>query len=155
VAFYPRLEPRLSVRYKTGEESSIKVAYTMNYQYIQLASISPTSLPTDVWIPSSDLIKPQQSQQFNLGYFFNFKKHMFEASVEVYFKDMKNLIEYREGADISDNIDDNTDNQLVVGDGNSYGIELFLKKVIGRFNGWVGYTLSYSNRVFPDINDIV
>jgi hypothetical protein len=118
-----------------------------------LASISPVALPTDVWIPSSDKLKPQQSQQFNIGYFFNFKKHMFEASVEVYYKDMKNLIEYKEGAEVSDDIKDNTDNQIVQGDGVSYGIEFFLKKVIGNFNGWVGYTLSYADRTFPDIND--
>ena len=153
VAYYPRLEPRLSVRYKTGEESSIKAAYTLNYQYIQLASISPVALPTDVWIPASDRLLPQQSQQLNLGYFFNFKKHMFEASVEVYYKDMKNLIEYKEGAEVADDINDNVDNQIVSGDGVSYGIEFFLKKVIGRFNGWIGYTLSYTDRTFPDIND--
>jgi hypothetical protein len=153
VAYYPRLEPRLSVRYKTGEESSIKAAYTLNYQYIQLASISPVALPTDVWIPASDVLLPQQSQQLNLGYFFNFKKHMFEASVEVYYKDMKNLIEYKEGAEVADDINDNVDNQIVSGDGVSYGVEFFLKKVIGRFNGWIGYTLSYTDRTFPDIND--
>lgn len=153
VAFYPRLEPRFSVRYATGEESSIKAAYTLNYQYIQLASISPTALPTDVWIPASDKLEPQQSQQINLGYFFNFNKHMFEASVEGYYKDMKNLIEYKEGAEVSNDINDNTDNQIVAGDGISYGIEFFLKKVQGRFNGWVGYTLSFADRTFPDINN--
>lgn len=153
VAFYPRLEPRFSARFTTGEESSIKAAYTLNYQYIQLASISPTALPTDVWIPASDKLKPQQSQQINLGYFFNFNKHMFEASVEGYYKDMKNLIEYKEGAEVSDDINDNTDNQIVAGDGVSYGIEFFLKKVQGRFNGWIGYTLSFADRTFPDINN--
>jgi hypothetical protein len=153
VAFYPRLEPRFSMRYKTGEESSVKAAYTLNYQYIQLASISPVSLPTDVWIPASDVLLPQESQQFNLGYFFNFNKHVFEASVEVYYKGMKNLIEYKEGADVSDDVNDNVDNQIVSGDGQSYGVEFFLKKVIGRFNGWIGYTLSYTDRQFPDIND--
>jgi hypothetical protein len=152
VAFYPRLEPRFSLRYMTGEASSIKAAYTLNYQYIQLASISPVALPTDVWIPASDKLLPQQSQQWNIGYFFNFKKHIFEASVELYYKDMQNLIEYKEGAEVSDDINDNTDNQIVAGRGTSYGIEFFLKKVLGRFNGWIGYTLSYSNRVFPDIN---
>jgi hypothetical protein len=78
---------------------------------------------------------------------------MFEASVEIYYKKMQNLIEYAEGSEPSDDINDNSDNQLVVGDGDSYGIEFFLKKVVGKFNGWVGYTFSYSNRVFPDIND--
>jgi hypothetical protein len=153
VAYYPRLEPRLSLRYKTGEESSIKLAYTLNYQYIQLASISPVSLPTDVWIPASDKLLPQQSQQFNLGYFFNFKKHMFEASIEGYYKNMKNLIEYKEGAEVSDDINNNVDNQIVAGDGVSYGVEFFLKKVIGSFNGWIGYTLSYTDRTFPDVNN--
>lgn len=153
VVTYPRLEPRFSVRYKTGKESSIKAAYTLNYQYLQLASISPISLPTDVWVPSSDKITPQESQQFNLGYFINIKEHTYEASVELYYKAMNNLIEYADGSEPSDDINDNPDNQLVVGDGTSYGIEFFLKKVKGRFNGWIGYTLSYSDRVFPDIND--
>ena len=153
VVTYPRLEPRVSIRFKTTKNSSIKAAYTLNYQYIQLASISTVSLPTDVWIPSSDKIKPQQSQQFNLGYFFNFNKNMFEASVEGYYKIMNNLVEYAEGSEPSDDVNDNPDNQLVEGDGETYGIEFFLKKVTGKVNGWIGYTYSFSNRQFPDIND--
>jgi hypothetical protein len=153
VSFYPRIEPRFSVRYKTGKESSIKAAYTLNFQYIQLASISPISLPTDVWVPSSDRIEPQRSDQVNLGYFINLKDHMYEASAEIYYKWMGNLVEYADGAEAANDINDNADNQLVVGDGYSYGLELFFKKVQGKFNGWVGYTLSFSNRIFPDINN--
>lgn len=152
VAFYPRLEPRLSIRYKTGKESSIKAAYTLNYQYIQLASISPVSLPTDVWVPSSDIIEPQRSEQINLGYFQNINDHTYEASAELYYKWMDNLVEYAEGAEAANDINDNPDNQLVSGSGYSYGLELFLKKVKGKFNGWIGYTLSFSNRDFPDLN---
>ena len=153
VVTYSGLEPRLSFRYKTGVGQSIKGAYTRNFQYIQLASISPLSLPTDIWIPSSQLLKPQQGNQFNLGYFRNFKNNVYETSVEVYYKSMNNLIEYKEGAQPDDNINDNVDNNITTGKGNSYGLELFLKKVNGKFNGWIGYTLSKTTRTFPDIND--
>lgn len=153
VADYNGLEPRISTRFKIDKKSSIKAAFTRNYQYIHLASLSGLSLPTDVWVPSSDRIRPQEGTQYNIGYFRNFKENTFETSVEVYYKDMKNLVEYREGAAPENDVNDNPDNQLVHGDGTSYGVELFLKKRLGKTTGWIGYTWSKTERVFEDINN--
>lgn len=153
VVTYSGLEPRISFRYKTGAYQSIKGAFTRNFQYLQLASISPLSLPTDIWIPSSQLLKPQIGNQYNIGYFRNFKNNLYEASAELYYKTMKNLVEYKDGAQPDDNLGDNVDNNLTVGKGNSYGLELFLKKVSGPLNGWIGYTLSKTTRTFAEIND--
>ena len=153
VADYGGLEPRISMRYRLPHESSIKAAYTLNYQYIHLASLSGVALPTDTWIPSSDRVKPQIGTQYNLGYFRNFKENLYEASVEVYYKDMNNLVEYREGAAPENDVNDNADNQLVFGDGYSYGAEFFLKKRTGKLNGWIGYTWSKTDRIFDDLNN--
>ncbi len=152
IASYSGLEPRFSFRVKTGHTHSIKGAYTRNFQYLQIASVSPLSLPTDVWIPSSDRLRPQLGNQYNIGYFRNFKNNLYETSVEFYYKDMNNLIEYKEGVQPDDNLGDNIDNNIVNGKGNSYGMEVFLKKVSGDLNGWIGYTLSKTTRTFADIN---
>ncbi|MCW3076521.1 MAG: TonB-dependent receptor plug [Bacteroidetes bacterium] len=152
VANYNGLEPRLSARYSLNPSSSIKASYSRNFQYIHLATISSVSLPTDVWMPCTELIKPQESNQYALGYFKNFKENMFETSVEVYYKTMSNQIEYKEGAQPSDNVYDNPDNAFTFGKGWAYGAEFFLKKRMGKFSGWIGYTLSWTWRQFAEIN---
>lgn len=152
VANYNGLEPRLSLRWSTGRHSSLKASYTRNFQYIHLASISSISLPTDIWMPSTEVIKPQQSNQYAMGFFKNLADNMFETSVEVYYKTMSNQIEYKEGAQPTDNIYDNPDNAFTFGRGWAYGAEFFLKKSKGRFTGWIGYTLSWTWRQFTDIN---
>ncbi len=149
---YNHIEPRISVRYTLSELSSIKAAFTQNYQYIHLASVTGVNLPTDIWFPSTSLVKPQFGTQYSIGYFRNFKKNVFETSVELYYKEMKNQIEYKEGASPEDNIKNNTDNNFTFGTGQSYGIEFFVNKKSGKFTGWVGYTLSYTLRKFPEIN---
>ncbi len=146
-------EPRISARFGLNTKSSIKASYTRNYQYIHLASLSSVSLPTDVWMPSTSIVKPQLGNQYAIGYFRNFANDMFETSVETYYKTMENQVEYKEGALPEDGAKDNLDYSFTFGSGESYGIELFLKKRLGKFNGWVGYTLSYTTRVFPELND--
>ncbi len=153
VAFYQGLEPRFSIRYKLGDNTSIKASYTQNYQYLHLASLASTSLPADLWVPSSDRVKPQFATQYALGFFQNFKNNMFETSVEVYYKSLKNLIEYAEGAIIGNNVNDNPDNSFVFGNGEAYGTEFFVKKNSGKFTGWLGYTLSWTTFQFDDINN--
>lgn len=153
IAFYQGLEPRLSFRYLLPDNSSIKGGYAYNYQYVHLVTLSAVSLPTDIWFPSTDKAKPEQGFQTSLGYFRNFDKDRYEASVEVYYKGMKNLIEFQEGALPGDNVNDNTDNLLVYGDGWAYGAEFFLKKAEGAFTGWIGYTWAKTERRFPDINE--
>lgn len=152
VASYGGLEPRASMRYTLNRSSSVKASFTQNYQYIHLASLSAISLPTDVWVPSSTLVRPQFGTQYALGYFKNFMKDMFETSVEVYYKEMKNQVEYKEGAMPEDGVNDNLDYSFTFGTGESYGAEFFLKKRLGKFSGWIGYTLSYTTRQFPEIN---
>lgn len=153
IQFYNGLEPRLSTRYSLGRNSSLKAGWAYNYQYIHLTSLSAVSLPTDIWYPSTDVAKPQKGYQASIGYFQNWKDDQYEASVEVYYKDLRNLIEYKDGALPSDNINDNTDNLLVFGRGYSYGAEFFLRRNFGKLNGWIGYTWSKTERVFDAIND--
>lgn len=150
---YLGLEPRASLKYALNETSSMKAAFTRNLQFVHLTSFSPLGLPTDLWIPSSELVKPQVGYQYNLGYFRNFQDDAFEASVEVYYKDLLNQIEYKEGELPQDGALNNVDNQLTFGTGQSYGLELFVKKRFGKTSGWLGYTLSKTTRQFTEILD--
>jgi hypothetical protein len=152
IKFYNGLEPRISFRWLLKDKSSIKGGYSYNYQYVHLTSLSAVSLPTDIWYPSTDKAKPQQGWQASLGYYRNFLDDKYEASVEVYYKGMKNLIEYAEGVLPGDNVNDNTDNYLVFGKGWAYGAEFFLKRTFGKLTGWVGYTWAKTEREFPDLN---
>jgi hypothetical protein len=149
---YDGPEPRAGFRYLLNKTSSIKGAYTYHYQYVHLTSLSAVSLPTDIWFPTTDIAKPQQGYQATLGYFKNFKEDKWETSVEVYYKGLKNLIEYKDGAQPSDNVSDNTDNLLTFGVGRSYGIEFFIKRNYGKLTGWIGYTLAKTERKFAEIN---
>ncbi|HWY11201.1 MAG TPA: TonB-dependent receptor, partial [Bacteroidia bacterium] len=149
---YNGLEPRISIRYAFTKSFSIKASYTRNYQYIHLATMSSVSLPTDVWMPCTEVIKPQISTQYALGVFKNFKNNNYESSIEIYYKEMKNQVDYKEGAQPSDNVFDNPDNAFTFGKGWAYGAEFFLKKKTGKFTGWIGYTLSWTWRQFAAIN---
>jgi len=153
VADYGGPEPRLSIRYSLRHHASLKANYTHNYQYIHLASLSSVSLPTDVWVPTSDIVKPQISDQVSTGYFQNFHQNTYEGSVEIYYKYMQHQVEYKEGALPTDDTKDNADYNFVFGSGQSYGAEFFFKKCLGKLTGWVGYTLSWTTRNFPDLNN--
>ena len=150
---YQNIEPRFNIRYKLNEKSSIKASYTQNYQYIHLASLSSVSLPTDIWVPSSDVVRPQYGVQYALGYFRNFKENTYESSVEVYYKEMENQVEYKDGALPENNVGDNVDNNFTFGKGYSYGAEFFVKKRTGKWNGWLGYTLSWTRKQFENLNN--
>ncbi len=151
IATYVRGEPRMNVRFLIDESSSVKAGVTVNNQFIHLVSSSTTSLPTDLWVPSTQKVKPQLGIQYAVGYFRNFKKNMFETSIEVYYKDMFNQIEYGESFSIELNTD--IEEGFVFGRGRSYGAEFFFKKATGKLTGWVGYTLAWTTRQFPDINN--
>jgi hypothetical protein len=152
IADYIGWEPRFSTSYRLSEKASIKASFTQNYQYIHLANLSPLALPTDVWLPSTELVQPQLGRQYAVGYFRLFDGGNIEASVEAYYKEMENLVEYKENTQPSDGVDNNEDNLLTFGRGESYGIEFFVKKNFGKTTGWIGYTLSRTERQFDAIN---
>jgi hypothetical protein len=146
---YGGFEPRVTLRYGWNDNSSFKAAITRNYQYIHLVTNAGSTLPTDLWVPSTYAVRPQESWLFALGYFRNFADNALETSWEVYYKDMQNQIEYKEGytPGLSD-----PEEEFVFGKGWSYGSEWLINKVKGRLTGWVGYTLSWTKRQFPDLN---
>jgi hypothetical protein len=150
VKFYNGLEPRLTFRYAISNESSIKAGVTRNLQYIHLATNSASTLPTDLWVSSTYRVPPQTGWQYALGYFKNFERNKWETSVEVYYKRMNSQIEYREG--FTPSLTD-PEQDFVFGKGWSYGAEFFVNKTRGRLNGWIGYTLSWTWRQFPDLNE--
>lgn len=145
------LEPRITGTYLLDETSSLKASYARNLQYIHLVSSSATSTPIDVWLPTTEIVKPEIADQFSLGYFKNFSNNAYETSVEIYYKDMRNQIEYKNGADIYFN--ELIESQLVFGKGWSYGAEFLFRKSVGNFTGWLSYTLSKTERKFADIDD--
>ncbi len=151
VETYGGLEPRISAKYSLTGSSSIKAGFAYTYQYIHLVSSSTSTLPTDLWVPSTQKVKPQNGTQYALGYFQNLKDNTYETSVEVYYRDLNNQVDYSENY-VPDLTTDEEDN-FVFGDGKAYGVELFFKKRTGKLNGWVGYTLSRTFRTFDDIQD--
>jgi outer membrane receptor protein involved in Fe transport len=150
VQSYGGFEPRATIRYTLNDNASLKAAITNNLQYIHLVTNAGTTLPTDLWVPSTLRVKPQLSWQYAIGYFQNLKEGMFETSVEAYYKTMENQIEYREG--YTPSLKD-PEEEFVFGKGWSYGAEFFVNKVKGRLTGWVGYTLSWTWRQFKELND--
>lgn len=148
---YFNLEPRISTSYQLSSSSSLKAAYTRNVQNVHLMSNSTSTSPTDLYIMNSNNVKPEIADQVAAGYFRNFNDDNYEFSAEVYYKWMQNQIEYRSGTDLRGN--GNVEADLLYGDGRAYGLELFFKKRFGRFNGWLGYTWSRTERQFDAIND--
>lgn len=149
VRAYGGFEPRAILRYAWNSENSLKASATRNYQFIHLVTNAGTTLPTDLWVPSTYKVRPQISWQYTMGYYRNFKDDSWETSVEVYYKDMQHQIEYRQGytPSLTDPEED-----FVFGKGWAYGAEFFINKTKGRFTGWLGYTLAWTWRQFPDLN---
>lgn len=151
VKTYINLQPRITASYILNEKSSVKGSYGRNSQNLHLLSNSTSGNPTDLWIPSSNNVKPELCDQVSLGNFRNFKENMFEFSTEVYYKSMQNQIDYKNGAQL--NFNQTVESQLLFGKGRAYGVEFFLKKKYGRFNGWIGYTLSRTEKQIDGINN--
>jgi len=148
--YYHKLEPRLSMRARISNNISFKAAYSEMSQNIHLLTSSTIGLPTDLWVPTTLNVPPQYSKQLAGGVFFNIKD-LVSVSLEGFYKTMENLIEYKDGADyFSQNV--NWETKVEVGNGESYGGELFVEKKVGKITGWLGYTLSWSNRQFENIN---
>ena len=147
---YINVEPRLTLDYRINPESSVKASASRNVQNLHLLSNSTSGNPTDLWIPSSNNVKPELADQVSLGYYRNFKENTYEFSVESYYKSLLNQIDYKNGAELMFN--ENVESQILFGTGRAYGLEFFLKKNLGRFNGWISYTLSRTERKFDAIN---
>lgn len=148
---YYNLEPRLQFSYLLNSTSSIKGGFARNTQHLHLLSNSTSGTPTDQWIGNSYNIKPEIADQLSLGYFRNFKDSKYQISIETYYKDMQNQVDYKDGADI--NTAPDIESELLYGKGRAYGVELLVKKTQGKFTGWVGYTLSKTERKIEGINN--
>lgn len=151
VQTYWGLSPRFSSNFMLDEHSSIKAGYSRSFQYLHLISNSTAASPTDIWLPSSNNIKPQISDQYSIGYFRNFLDNQLEFSTELYYKDMRNVIDYRDGAEVT--LNPTVEGELLFGVGRAYGAEILLKKRRGKFTGWVSYTWSKTEKKFTEINN--
>lgn len=141
---YSGLGPRASIRYSLDAKTSIKAGYNKMYQFIHLISNTATISPTDIWKLSDGFLKPQIVDQYSLGIYRNFKGNIFETSVEVYYKDIQNVVEYKDGAKLL--VKNHLETEIVPGQGKAYGVEMFVKKNLGRATGWVSYTYSRALR---------
>lgn len=151
VKTYWSIEPRLSFAFQLDDNSSVKAGYTRSSQNFHLLTTSNMVSPTDRWVANTNYIKPEIGNQVSAGYFRNFANDTYEFGAEVYYKTLSNQIDFRDGAETYDK--DNVETELLFGKGRTYGLELFLKKRTGRFNGWIGYTLSRSEKKIEKINN--
>ena len=151
ITHYGNWEPRLSYKIDVTDNSSIKASYNRMAQYLQLVSNTAASTPLDIWTPSTNNIKPQLADQFVLGYFRNLKENMFESSVEVYYKNMQNQLDYIDNANLL--LNKFYEGQLLQGKGKAYGAEFYFKKTKGKLNGWVSYTYSRTFRLIDGLSN--
>ncbi|MDR6457457.1 hypothetical protein J2786_000550 [Chryseobacterium vietnamense] len=150
---YVNIEPRISANYRINEVSSVKGGYSRNTQNLHLLSNSNSGNPTDQWIGSSYTVKPEIADQISLGYSRNFNNNNYELNAEVYYKDMKNQIDFKNGAQIGFDTGADVESELLFGKGRAYGLELIAKKKSGRLTGWISYTLSKTERKINGINN--
>jgi hypothetical protein len=148
---YSGWEPRVNVVWQLNSRSSLKSSYNRTIQYIHLASNATIGSPLDVYLPSGPNIKPQTSDQISLGYYRNFISNTFETSIEVYYKQMDNQVDFRDHAELL--LNPRIEGEVRTAEGEAYGMEVLIRKQEGRLTGWVGYTLSRSTRVSPWINN--
>jgi hypothetical protein len=151
VKFYHSLEPRLSLRYQLTANSSVKLSLSKTVQFQHLIGNSSVGLPSDVWVPASTYIKPQTSNQIALGYYNTFVQNQYEFSTETYYRKMYHVIDYRDNADLF--LNPHIETQVLSGKGQSYGIEFYLEKKLGRTTGWLSYSLSKTTKQIEGINN--
>jgi hypothetical protein len=149
--FYTSVQPRLGLRYLLDNDLAIKAGFSTMTQYINLLTSEALSLPSDLWVPSTAKIKPQQSWQVALGVAKTINED-YELSVEGYYKEMQNVISFKEGASFLFGLENDWQSKVTQGDGEAYGLEFFFQKKRGRTTGWIGYTLSWNYRQFDEIN---
>ena len=150
---FSTFEPRLAINWKINKKSSIKAAFSRNAQYIHLISNTVSPAPTDIWKLTDDYIPPLVSDQYSLGLYKNFKDDQWQFSSEIYYKDITNNIQYRNGADLVFN--ENIETELIIGNARAYGWEIYLGKQRGKLQGWLSYTLSRAeSRIIENDQDL-
>jgi hypothetical protein len=147
---YTSLQPRVSSRYLLPRGIAWKTSFATMRQFINLLAFEGVGLPTDLWLPTTARIKPQESWQIATGFAKTFGKD-YEVSIEAYYKKMSNLIAYKDGSGLFELSD--WQDRVTQGDGEAWGFEFFVQKKTGRLSGWIGYTLAWNNRQFSDINE--
>lgn len=150
---YNSVQPRLGLRYQVPRRWTLKLSYTHMTQYLHLLTNSSINSPTDLWVPSTGRVRPMFSRQGSIGISKMSKQRMYTFSLEGYYKTMDHVIEYREYVSPFGDAGKNWDEQVAIGKGRSYGGELLLEKKKGTTRGWIGYTLSWSDRTFPTVNN--
>lgn len=150
IKYHHFLEPRVSMSFILSDKNSIKLAYNRNSQFLHQLSNSTTGSPTDIWVPSTNNVKPQLADQVALGYYRNFVDNTYALTTEIYYKHLSNQIDYRNGANLF--LNEEIEGGLVYGKGRTYGLEIQFEKRKGKFTGWISYTLARSLRQFDDIN---
>jgi hypothetical protein len=141
IASYNGIEPRLSMRYSLSHSASVKLSYNRMRQYIQMLSNTTAITPTDLWKLCDSYIQPQVGDQFSAGFYKNLKGNTIEASVEGYYKNILSTVDFKNGAELLSN-GDHLETEVIDAKGKAYGVELMLKKSVGKINGWVSYTYS-------------
>ena len=149
-SLYHSFEPRISARYLINDNISLKASYVRMTQYLNLLTNSGIGLPTDLWVPATKRIHPQKAWQAATGIAVGIGDK-YELTLEGFYKQMNNLVEYSEGASFF-SLNSDWEDLVTQGKGESYGAELFIQKVTGRTSGWIGYTLSWSNRKFDEVS---
>ena len=149
---YGSVQPRLSVRYRLAERWALKASAVTMQQYIHLLSNAGVGLPTDLWVPATERVQPQRAWQVAAGVSGSLQGGRYEVSLEGYYKEMGGLITYRQGAVFADPSGSWQDQVLTGGAGTSYGAEVFVQRKRGRTTGWLGYTLSWTDRQFDGLN---
>ena len=146
---FNNVEPRINISY-SFKDQSLKASYNRLNQYLHLISNTSSPTPLDIWVPSGPYLKPQKLDQFALGFYKNAKSLRFES--ELFYKKIKNKLDYVDGADLVGN--DNIETVVIAGDARAFGIEFLLKKISGRHKYWIAYTLSKSEQKTPGRNSI-
>ena len=137
-------EPRLSVNYRVTPQAALKMSYNRNRQFIQLISNGTTPTPIDVWRPAGQYIQPAIANQIAIGWFQGIAQNAYTLSVEAYYKDFQNIIDYKNGANLI--FTDYIETELLNGKGRAYGLELMFEKKVGKLTGWISYTLARTER---------
>ncbi len=151
IKFYNGLEPRLSIAYLFNSKNSLKFSYSRTKQYLLLMSNSSVGLPIDVWLPANKYIEPMISDQFSLGYFNNIWNNSLETSIELYYREIQNVIDFKDNANLF--LNNQIETQIRSGNRNAYGIEFMVQKSTGKLTGWLSYTLSKALQKVEGVNN--